>query len=176
MKRKAVMKARSKAIFRRPKEGVALCGPENPLPVTLIMDQIRDPGCVDVWESKVLRAGAGSHFRVPIISNLPWESIPGYISDSTDVLVADLHRPTQKRVENVGKSSVDNESLEELFDAQDRKEKGESDSDGEMENESDGETENESDSESDTEKEKSIDDSYKDNDFLQKYENAPLPM
>jgi len=73
----------------------------NRLPITLIGDNIRDPGnlgtlircaaaigvekvictkgCVDAWESKVLRAGAGAHFRVPVINDLPWPYVFNYL-------------------------------------------------------------------------------------------------
>ncbi|XP_057228032.1 rRNA methyltransferase 3, mitochondrial, partial [Malurus melanocephalus] len=83
----------------------------NSLPLLLICDNIRDPGnlgtilrsaagagcekvlltkgCVDPWEPKVLRAGMGAHFRVPIIANLDWESIPTNLPDGIQVCVAD---------------------------------------------------------------------------------------
>ncbi|NXA35335.1 MRM3 methyltransferase, partial [Eudromia elegans] len=81
------------------------------LPMVLICDNIRDPGnlgtilrsaagagcekvlltkgCVDAWEPKVLRAGMGAHFRVPIIANLDWESVPEKLPVGTRVCVAD---------------------------------------------------------------------------------------
>ncbi|NWH94302.1 MRM3 methyltransferase, partial [Aegithalos caudatus] len=81
------------------------------LPLLLICDNIRDPGnlgtilrsaagagcqkvlltkgCVDPWEPKVLRAGMGAHFRVPIITNLDWESLPTNLPAGTQVCVAD---------------------------------------------------------------------------------------
>ncbi|XP_023420801.1 rRNA methyltransferase 3, mitochondrial isoform X2 [Cavia porcellus] len=81
------------------------------LPLLLICDNLRDPGnlgtilrsaagagcskvlltkgCVDAWEPKVLRAGMGAHFQVPIISNLEWESVPNYLPPDTRVYVAD---------------------------------------------------------------------------------------
>ncbi|XP_048468713.1 rRNA methyltransferase 3A, mitochondrial [Rhincodon typus] len=84
---------------------------EHTIPLFLIGDNIRDPGnlgtilrsaaaagcskvlltkgCVDVWEPKVLRAGMGAHFRIPVISNLEWGVIPNYLSGSTQVHVAD---------------------------------------------------------------------------------------
>ncbi|NWY26550.1 MRM3 methyltransferase, partial [Pheucticus melanocephalus] len=83
----------------------------NSLPLLLICDNIRDPGnlgtilrsaagagcekvlltkgCVDPWEPKVLRAGMGAHFRVPIISSLDWESLPTNLPAGTQVCVAD---------------------------------------------------------------------------------------
>ncbi|XP_066189576.1 rRNA methyltransferase 3, mitochondrial [Sylvia atricapilla] len=85
------------------------------LPLLLICDNIRDPGnlgtilrsaagagcvkvlltkgCVDPWEPKVLRAGMGAHFRVPIISSLDWESVPTHLPAGTQVCVADNNDP-----------------------------------------------------------------------------------
>ncbi|XP_028938327.1 rRNA methyltransferase 3, mitochondrial [Ornithorhynchus anatinus] len=83
----------------------------NTLPLLLICDSLRDPGnlgtilrsaaaagcsrvlltkgCVDAWEPKVLRAGMGAHFQVPILSNLEWETLPDYLPPETTVHVAD---------------------------------------------------------------------------------------
>ncbi|NXP38289.1 MRM3 methyltransferase, partial [Leiothrix lutea] len=85
------------------------------LPLLLICDNIRDPGnlgtilrsaagagcqkvlltkgCVDPWEPKVLRAGMGAHFRVPIVANLDWESVPTTLPAGTQVCVADNNHP-----------------------------------------------------------------------------------
>nr|XP_033777795.1 rRNA methyltransferase 3, mitochondrial [Geotrypetes seraphini] len=101
-------------IFSRPdhtKINYPVVQQKNSLPLSLICDNIRDPGnlgtilrsaagtgcnkvlltkgCVDAWEPKVLRAGMGAHFRIPVISNLGWEVIPNYLSTSTRVCVAD---------------------------------------------------------------------------------------
>ncbi|NXK45806.1 MRM3 methyltransferase, partial [Chauna torquata] len=87
----------------------------NSLPVVLICDNIRDPGnlgtvlrsaagagcekvlltkgCVDPWEPKVLRAGMGAHFRVPIVANLDWESVPSNLPAGVQVCVADNKDP-----------------------------------------------------------------------------------
>ncbi|NXO27090.1 MRM3 methyltransferase, partial [Cisticola juncidis] len=81
------------------------------LPLLLICDNIRDPGnlgtilrsaagagcekvlltkgCVDPWEPKVLRAGMGAHFRVPIVTSLDWGSVPTNLPAGTQVCVAD---------------------------------------------------------------------------------------
>ncbi|XP_034608719.1 rRNA methyltransferase 3, mitochondrial isoform X1 [Trachemys scripta elegans] len=101
----------------------------NWLPLSLICDNLRDPGnlgtilrsaagagcskvlltkgCVDPWEPKVLRAGMGAHFRLPIIANLEWESISDYLPTDTQVYVADSHDPrTQDKMEDgSGKAS-----------------------------------------------------------------------
>lgn len=69
----------------------------KPLPVILIIDNIRDPGnlgsllrtaagfrlhsvlvskgSVDVWNDKVVRAGMSAHFHIPIYSDLEWSDI-----------------------------------------------------------------------------------------------------
>ncbi|NWX13358.1 MRM3 methyltransferase, partial [Aegotheles bennettii] len=86
------------------------------LPLLLICDNIRDPGnlgtilrsaagagcekvlltkgCVDPWEPKVLRAGMGAHFRLPIIANLEWESLPSNLPAGVQVCVADNKDPS----------------------------------------------------------------------------------
>ncbi|KAM9370622.1 rRNA methyltransferase 3, mitochondrial [Phaethornis superciliosus] len=85
------------------------------LPLLLICDNIRDPGnlgtilrsaagagcekvlltkgCVDPWEPKVLRAGMGAHFRLPILPNLDWESLPNNLPAGVQVCVADNKDP-----------------------------------------------------------------------------------
>ncbi|XP_072048077.1 rRNA methyltransferase 3, mitochondrial-like [Amphiura filiformis] len=95
-------------IFKQPKYSYPKVTPdEDPassLPLTLICDNIRDPGnmgtilrsavaahcdkilitkgCVDIWESKVLRAGAGAHFHAPVLNNLTWKDITNFIDQS----------------------------------------------------------------------------------------------
>nr|XP_009944130.1 PREDICTED: RNA methyltransferase-like protein 1 [Opisthocomus hoazin] len=85
------------------------------LPLLLICDNIRDPGnlgtilrsaagagcekvlltkgCVDPWEPKVLRAGMGAHFRLPIVASLDWESVPSNLPAGIQVCVADNKDP-----------------------------------------------------------------------------------
>ncbi|XP_003229802.1 rRNA methyltransferase 3, mitochondrial [Anolis carolinensis] len=101
-------------IFSRP-DHAKMTYPEVPeehqLPLSLICDNIRDPGnlgtilrsaagagcsrvllvkgCVDAWEPKVLRAGMGAHFRLPIVSNLEWDLVPNYLLPESCVYVAD---------------------------------------------------------------------------------------
>ncbi|XP_077973568.1 rRNA methyltransferase 3, mitochondrial-like [Styela clava] len=70
---------------------------ESLLPLTLVCDNIRDAGnmgtilrgaaaagceqvittkgCVDIWDSKVIRAGAGAHFKIPIEHSLTWDEV-----------------------------------------------------------------------------------------------------
>ncbi|XP_056412885.1 rRNA methyltransferase 3, mitochondrial [Hyla sarda] len=84
---------------------------QNSLPLSLICDNIRDPGnlgtilrcaagagcnkvlltkgCVDAWEPKVIRAGMGAHFRLPIITSLNWETVSNYLLEDTKVFLAD---------------------------------------------------------------------------------------
>ncbi|XP_020862609.1 rRNA methyltransferase 3, mitochondrial [Phascolarctos cinereus] len=111
-------------IFARP-DHVKMKYPEtqlqHSLPLLLICDNLRDPGnlgtilrsaagagcskvlltkgCVDAWEPKVLRAGMGAHFQVPIVSNLEWEAVPNYLPSDARVHVADncsLHAQAQR--------------------------------------------------------------------------------
>lgn len=83
--------------------------PENP-GFILIPDQVRDPGnlgtilrtaeacgveavllppgSTDAWAPKVLRAGMGAHFRLPVYS-MPWEPIAAYLQ-GLQILEADM--------------------------------------------------------------------------------------
>ncbi|KAL0112561.1 hypothetical protein PUN28_012109 [Cardiocondyla obscurior] len=85
--------------------------PENAIPLTIICDNIREPGnlgtiiraaaavgceklilmkgCVDVWEPKVLRSAIGAHFRLPIITSVSWDDIPSLISEESAMFLAD---------------------------------------------------------------------------------------
>ncbi|XP_059989107.1 rRNA methyltransferase 3, mitochondrial isoform X1 [Lagenorhynchus albirostris] len=115
-------------IFAKP-DHVKMTYPEtqllHALPILLICDNLRDPGnlgtilrsaagvgcskvlltkgCVDAWEPKVLRAGMGAHFQVPIINNLDWEAVPNYLPNDTRVYVADncgLYTQAQAQMSN----------------------------------------------------------------------------
>ncbi|KAI5620177.1 rRNA methyltransferase 3B, mitochondrial [Silurus asotus] len=102
------------AIFRRPDVSKLSFSEEKygkALPLTLICDNLRDPGnlgatlrcaaaagchsvllssgCVDIWEPKVLRAAMGAHFRLPIIPNLSWTDLQNHLPSNTTVHVAD---------------------------------------------------------------------------------------
>lgn len=81
------------------------------LPITIVCDNIRDPGnmgsilraaagvgcekviltkgCVDIWESKVLRSAAGTHFRLPIYNDKNWHDIRLILSPGAKYIVAD---------------------------------------------------------------------------------------
>ncbi|XP_034723084.1 rRNA methyltransferase 3A, mitochondrial [Etheostoma cragini] len=100
------------AIFSRPdpsRLNFAIRG--HSVPLSLICDNIRDPGnlgtmlrcaaaagchsvlltkgCVDVWEPKVLRAAMGAHFRLPIYPNLGWDDMGKHLPKPVTVHVAD---------------------------------------------------------------------------------------
>uniref|UniRef100_A0AAY4AVG9 RNA 2-O ribose methyltransferase substrate binding domain-containing protein n=1 Tax=Denticeps clupeoides TaxID=299321 RepID=A0AAY4AVG9_9TELE len=101
-------------IFSRPSPS-QLTYPEDQqsqaVPLSLICDNIRDPGnlgtilrcaaaagcervlltkgCVDIWEPKVLRAAMGAHFRLPVTPSLSWDDIPRLLPSSVTVHVAD---------------------------------------------------------------------------------------
>ncbi|XP_041919366.1 rRNA methyltransferase 3A, mitochondrial [Alosa sapidissima] len=84
---------------------------DQSVPLSLICDNIRDPGnlgtilrcaaaagchsvllskgCVDVWEPKVLRAAMGAHFRLPIFPSLTWEEVSDHLPQDVTVHVAD---------------------------------------------------------------------------------------
>lgn len=84
---------------------------KDALPLTIICDNIRDPGnlgtilrgaagvgcqkvilmkgCVDLWEPKVIRSGAGAHFRTPVISNVEWDELEPHVEGDASVFLAD---------------------------------------------------------------------------------------
>ncbi|KAK2712204.1 rRNA methyltransferase 3, mitochondrial-like isoform X2 [Artemia franciscana] len=84
--------------------------PKDPYPLSVICDNVRDPsnmgaiirtvagagcemlystkGCVDIWNSKTLRAGSGGHFKIPLLSSLQWHDIENLIPADSKVYVA----------------------------------------------------------------------------------------
>lgn len=45
---------------------------------------------MDAWDSKVLRAAAGAHFRLKLTLNVEWDQIPGnFVTQETTVILAD---------------------------------------------------------------------------------------
>ena len=42
-----------------------------------------------MWSPKALRASAGAHFQIPIISSIPWEDISNHIPSHSQVFLAD---------------------------------------------------------------------------------------
>uniref|UniRef100_A0A3B1JM24 Mitochondrial rRNA methyltransferase 3b n=1 Tax=Astyanax mexicanus TaxID=7994 RepID=A0A3B1JM24_ASTMX len=112
------------AVFKRPEVSqMQFCEEKygKALPLTLICDNVRDPGnlgttlrcaaaagchsvlltkgCVDIWEPKVLRAAMGSHFRLPIIPSLTWTDLNRHLPANTTVHVADNCRGTTEEAE-----------------------------------------------------------------------------
>ncbi|ENN79583.1 hypothetical protein HUJ04_005677 [Dendroctonus ponderosae] len=83
----------------------------HPLPITVICDNVREPGnvgailrtcsgvgcyqviltkgCAHLWESKVLRSACGAHFRVKTTPNLQWEKIAEQLPPGAHVFIAD---------------------------------------------------------------------------------------
>uniref|UniRef100_A0A3Q0RJQ5 Mitochondrial rRNA methyltransferase 3a n=1 Tax=Amphilophus citrinellus TaxID=61819 RepID=A0A3Q0RJQ5_AMPCI len=100
------------AIFSRPDPSrLNFASKGHSVPLSLICDNIRDPGnlgtmlrcaaaagchsvlltkgCVDAWEPKVLRAAMGTHFRLPIYPSLDWDDIENHLPKPVTVHVAD---------------------------------------------------------------------------------------
>lgn len=97
-------------VFQKPQQGEKVSVAETVLPVTLIFDNVRDPGnagtlirtaaavgcdriittkgSVNVWDCKVLRSAMGGHFSVPIYSGISWADVPNYMADNTQVFLA----------------------------------------------------------------------------------------
>ncbi|XP_002736012.2 rRNA methyltransferase 3A, mitochondrial-like [Saccoglossus kowalevskii] len=120
------------AVFSQPRfEDLPMMSEEQSIPLTVICDNIREPGnlgallrsavaagsqqilvtkgCVDIWDLKVLRAGAGAHFRTQIHNNLPWDSVKNYLDDDVVVHVADCR--TADAFERVEEDDCETESV-----------------------------------------------------------------
>ncbi|XP_022184203.2 rRNA methyltransferase 3, mitochondrial [Nilaparvata lugens] len=98
------------AFCKMPKQAVKAKS-ESALPITIICDNIRDPGnlggiirtvaavgcsqiiltdgCADLWNPSVLRGGAGAHFRTTVLPNMPWDSITPHIPPDSRIFLAD---------------------------------------------------------------------------------------
>lgn len=70
-------------------------------------------GCVDVWNRKVLRAGAGGHFRQPILPNMSWSQLINYIPEHSSVFMADPRRPSKWLIDTVSRRGQENTNMEE---------------------------------------------------------------
>ncbi|KAK7883100.1 hypothetical protein WMY93_029274 [Mugilogobius chulae] len=99
------------AIFSRPDSSKLNYNSDHSIPLSVICDNVRDPGnlgtiircavaagchsilltkgCVDVWEPKVIRAAMGGHFRLPLFSNLDWDDVENHLPKTVTVHVAD---------------------------------------------------------------------------------------
>lgn len=84
---------------------------ENQMPLSLVCDNIRDPGnlgtllrtgvaagasqiiltkgCTDLWNTKVVKSAAGAHFRLPIKSNVLWDELTSLLPEKFDLFIAD---------------------------------------------------------------------------------------
>ncbi|XP_061538698.1 rRNA methyltransferase 3A, mitochondrial isoform X1 [Phycodurus eques] len=99
-------------IFSRPNASrLNFAASKHSVPLSLICDNIRDPGnlgtmlrsaaaagchqvlltkgCVDIWEPKVLRAAMGAQFHLPIHPSLKWEEVESHLPEHVAVHVAD---------------------------------------------------------------------------------------
>ncbi|XP_071439827.1 rRNA methyltransferase 3, mitochondrial [Hetaerina americana] len=98
-------------IFEKPSI-ISKDGDGRTMPLVVVCDNIRDPGnlgailriaasvgskcvlltkgCVEVWEPKVLRAGAGAHFVLPIHPDCTWDHISSnFLDDYSTIALAD---------------------------------------------------------------------------------------
>lgn len=46
-------------------------------------------GCADLWEPKVIRSGAGAHFRTPVVSDVEWDELETHLGGDASVFLAD---------------------------------------------------------------------------------------
>ncbi|KAK4876211.1 hypothetical protein RN001_012633 [Aquatica leii] len=95
----------------------------NSLPITVICDNIREPGnlgailrtaagvginsviltkgCVDLWDTKVLRSACGAHFHLQIYKKMDWPDIERHLQTSNSaVFVADNKIITEQSENN----------------------------------------------------------------------------
>ncbi|XP_056139311.1 rRNA methyltransferase 3A, mitochondrial [Lampris incognitus] len=107
------------AIFSRPDPSrMRFPEIEQLVPLSLICDNIRDPGnlgtilrcaaaagcqdvlltkgCVDAWEPKVLRAAMGAHFHLPIYTSMGWDEVESHLPKTVTVHVADNFRHSDR--------------------------------------------------------------------------------
>ncbi|XP_030753631.1 rRNA methyltransferase 3, mitochondrial [Sitophilus oryzae] len=85
--------------------------PIDPLPITVICDNVREPsnlgsilricsgvgcenliltkGCVNAWNTKVLRTGSGAHFKLHIVNKTNWSDIIAALPDNYSLFIAD---------------------------------------------------------------------------------------
>jgi tRNA G18 (ribose-2'-O)-methylase SpoU len=99
------------AIFAMPQPNSCSFQQRITLPITVICDNVRDPGnlgsiirtcaavgcdrliaikgCVDTWDPKVIRSGMGAHFRLPMINDVGWETIINHIPENSKIYLAD---------------------------------------------------------------------------------------
>ncbi|KAG7153692.1 rRNA methyltransferase 3-like [Homarus americanus] len=100
-------------VFKRPEFGSSQHVSQS-VPVTVILDEVREPGnlggilrtlasvgvdqvvlikgCCDPWESKVLRAACGAHFRIKLTVKATWSVIHNYVPEYAPLLLADVCR------------------------------------------------------------------------------------
>nr|CAD7263300.1 unnamed protein product [Timema shepardi] len=115
-----------KGIMKIPPVDKKMPGPED-LPLTILCDNIREPGnlgtilrtaaavgchqvlltkgCVDLWSPKVLRSGAGSHFRLRIHKDVTPENYYKYIDEDSSIFLADNNVDIEKEEESLDNSS-----------------------------------------------------------------------
>jgi len=51
-------------------------------------------GCIDAWEPKVLRSGAGAHFHShSIVTEVAWEQVENYLTGDTELMLVNSSSP-----------------------------------------------------------------------------------
>lgn len=83
-------------------------------PLTLVLDELREPsnlggvlrtaaavgvtqvlllkGCCDPWETKVVRAGCGAHFRLRLTPKVTWDTLTTHVPEDAQIFLADVCR------------------------------------------------------------------------------------
>jgi len=112
------------------------------LPITLICDNVRTPdnlgslmrvaagagvnkilltpGCVSMWNRKVMRSAAGVHFKVPMVEKVDWEQIRNHIDPYPQVIICDLMQENEANISEKERLQrvydLENTDLEEIGD------------------------------------------------------------
>ena len=130
-------------------------------------------GCVDVWNPKVLRAGGGAHFQIPIITDVTWTDIGDQLPNQAHVYLVDNRKPSDKILDELAGTVDVIDDLNEL----EQKEGLESDEDQSDNDKSDSDSDSDADELSDYGE--TADDKFSDDhsrSALELYRKAPLPV
>lgn len=100
---------------------------ENKMPLSLICDNVRDPGnlgtilrsavasgvsqiiltsgCADLWNNKVIKSAAGAHFKHQIYSNVYWDELPNLLPEKFKLYIADSKANTDLMKSKISSSN-----------------------------------------------------------------------
>lgn len=62
-------------------------------------------GCVNIWDTKVLRSGCGGHFKLRIKNRLDWKNIHDQLISNSSIFIADNKILVQSAVDPITQES-----------------------------------------------------------------------